>query len=822
MIEYVPAVPEWLDDDYASPVVERVENIRNEIVRRSRESNWVLDEAQLTDEAIIRRMVLKRCIYGVDKNPLTVELAKVSLWLHSFTVGAPLSFLDHHLRCGDSLVGMRVSQGIEDLELLGGGLFASSAIAGAEAATTAMGRIEEISDSDVSEVRQSATLFDEVENTTADLRGLLDFLCGRRWETAGRKKKERNDFDTPIVMTLAQHQKRAYQVLARGPDKLGDAKSESEAATFARFSEAWLKLRNIVDRERFLHWEVAFPGVWRNWQNNRPQGGFDAVIGNPPWDRIKLQEVEWFATRDPELAHSPTAAARRKGINRLRELGSPLVDEFNSARRRSESLSRVVRTNGEYPLLGRGDINLYSIFVERAMNLIKPNGLVGLLTPSGIYADRNAARFFRSVSTTGRVASLFDFENRKIFFKDVHASFKFCALIFGGQKREFGQTDCAFYLHDTETIHDEDRSFPLTPADFGHVNPNTGTAPVFRRRRDAEITSGIYERHPILVDRSQGKEKRAWPVKYATLFHMTNDSHHFRTAAQLEDDGFYRVAGNRYKRGEEMYLPLYEGKMVQAFDHRAASVVINPRNLHRPAQPRDATLEEHENREWLPNPQFWVSVDTIGWPEGLHWAVSFKDVTSPTNERTMIAAVVPMSGFGNTLPLLMPEGADINTYNEDAWLLVSCLNSMVFDYAARQKVQGQHLNWYIVEQIPVIESQEYNRRFGDETAREVVKDHVLRLTYTAHDMAPFAQDLGYDGPPFAWNEEERRHLRARLDALYFHLYGLTRDDAAYVLGTFPIVCREDKKDFGRYRTKEMILAYMNALAAGDTETVVDV
>ena len=121
--------------------------------------------------------------------------------------------------------------------------------------------------------------------------------------------------------------------------------------------------------------------------------------------------------------------------------------------------------------------------------------------------------------------------------------------------------------------------------------------------------------------------------------------------------------------------------------------------------------EERANREWLPSPQFWVSMDTIGWPEGLNWAVSFKDVTSPTNERSMIAAVVPLSGFGNTLPLLMPDGADIDTYHENAWLLVSCLNSLVLDYVARQKVQGQHLNLYIVEQIPVLESREIQQAF---------------------------------------------------------------------------------------------------------------
>ena len=188
LIEYVPAVPEWRDADYASPLVKRVATIRSEILQRAKEADWVMDESQLTDQAIIRRMVLKRCIYGVDKNPLTVELAKVSLWLHSFTVGAPLSFLDHHLRCGDSLVGLRVSEATEDLRKMAK-LFLSSAIAGAEAATEGMQRIEEMSDADVAEVRESATLFHGVEETTADLRGLLDILCGWRWLTAGMRKK---------------------------------------------------------------------------------------------------------------------------------------------------------------------------------------------------------------------------------------------------------------------------------------------------------------------------------------------------------------------------------------------------------------------------------------------------------------------------------------------------------------------------------------------------------------------------------------------------------------------------------------------------------
>ena len=484
LVEYVPAVPEWLDGEYASPLVDRVAGVREEILRRAEESDWVLDESLLTDQAIIRRMVLKRCIYGVDKNPLTVELAKVSLWLHSFTVGAPLSFLDHHLRCGDSLVGLRVPEAAHDLHRLAR-MFAQSAIQGAETATEGMQRIEEMSDADVAEVQASAELFDGVEKTTADLRGLLDILCGWRWLTAGMKKKERAAFEGPLDLTLGRHSAQAFKLLARGPGSLdGDP---PETAEWPAFAERWNEARALADREGFLHWEAAFPGVWRRWQESRPQGGFDAVIGNPPWDRIKLQEVEWFATRDPRLALAPTAAARRKGIQKLRKQGSPLASDFDAAREQSESLARMVRSCGDYPLLGGGDVNLYSLFVERASALVKPGGFVGLLTPSGIYADKTAAPFFKSLSTGGRVGGLFDFENKKIFFKDVHASFKFCALIFGGEERRFDRTECAFFLRDTATIADEDRCFPLAPEDFARVNPNTGTAPGLpyaARRRD--------------------------------------------------------------------------------------------------------------------------------------------------------------------------------------------------------------------------------------------------------------------------------------------------------------------------------------------------
>ena len=209
--------------------------------------------------------------------------------------------------------------------------------------------------------------------------------------------------------------------------------------------------------------------------------------------------------------------------------------------------------------------------------------------------------------------------------------------------------------------------------------------------------------------------------------------------------------------------------------------------------------------------------------KGLDWGLAFKDVTAPTNVRTMIAAVIPRSGVGNTLPLVFDGAGD---YVEWAPLIFANFNSIPFDFVARQKVQGQHLNWFIVEQLPVVPRASYARKFGNKTAAEIIKEDVVALTYTANDMAPFARDMGYTGEPFKWDEADRARRRARLDALYFMLYfpsaapkdiAALRETASYIFSTFPIVEREDIEAYGRYLSRDLCLAYINALAAGDPD-----
>lgn len=615
----------------------------------------------------------------------------------------------------------------------------------AKAVTAGMAKVEALTDADIAEVKESETNFQAVESGIKPIAALLDFIHVLRWQDprdAAAKALADRFLDEQYGDPL--------RVLTGAP---------SSNAAFAAF---YAKCRAQIAEQRFLHWEVAFPGVWRNWESAAPQGGFDAVIGNPPWDRIKFQEVEWFAARKPEIAHAQRASDRKRMVASLKRTLDPLAAAHDKAMAAAEAAARVARTGGDYPLLSGGDTNIYSLFVERGTRLIQDKGLVGFVTPSGIASDKTASEFFKSVATTGRLHSLFDFENKKVFFPDVHASFKFCSLIIGGTKRHFDGAQCAFFLHSVDELEGADRSFVLTAKDFAQVNPNTGTAPIFRSRRDADITLAIYQRLPVLVNRSGPQPVATYPVKYFTMFHMTNDSNLFITRAELEKTA-YPVGGNRWKRGKEEYVPLYEGKMVQAFDHRAASVVVNLQNLNRPAQPEAATEEQHANPEWLPDPQFYVASE-FEWISGVDWGLVFKDVTAPTNVRTMIAALIPRSGVGNTLPVVLREGAQ--NYADWAPLLAANFNSIPFDYVARQKVQGQHLNWFIVEQLPVVPRDAYARKFGKKSATDIVKADVLALTYTANDMMPFARDMGYAGPPFAWDEAERARRRARLDAIY--------------------------------------------------------
>lgn len=835
------------DLGYISPLADKIEEIRSTILRNARDANWAIDEEQLDDRHIVRRMVLKRCVYGVDKNPMAVELAKVALWLHTFTVGAPLSFIDHHLRTGDSLFGLWVRDAIDKAGAQGGELLHIRALREAESSAAAMQVIERLTDVEIGEAHLSAATYFGVKTRTEPLNLFVSFLNALDWLDL-RKPVERaavrawldGQYGDPIFIMQGLVEPTPKKTRkAKGAERMQAQRFDADEL-LEHLERILEDARSLIAEERFLNWQVTFPGVWDNWASKARQGGFDAVVGNPPWDRIKLQQVEWFAARRPEIALAQRASDRKKMIDRLKATGDPLHLDFEKADARAAEMARMTRQSGHYPLLSRGDINLNSLFVERAHALVKPGGIVGLLIPSGIASDQSTAAFFRKVIGENRVLCIIDFFNKRfdggLFFPDVYYRFKFCVYVAGGADRRFAGTSFGFFIRNLAEIKDPDRVFRITADEIGRINPNSGTAPIFRSRRDKEVTLAIYARCSVWADHSTGDGQPMWPMRYSRMFDMANDSGKFRTIAELEDnESAWSIGGNRYQSPVGEWAPLYEGKMVQAFDHRASDIVFAEANVFRSGQGSDLSEQDHRNPSRLANPRYWVRSQDIDWAASTDWCLSIKDVTSVTNARTTISAIIPRYGAGHTLPVLFPlKTADDNCYREAAPLITANLNSVIFDYLARQKVHGNHLAWYIVEQLPFIPPSGYEKRSGPKSAAEIVREAVLELCYTAHDLAPFARDMGYVDdkgnalPPFIWDEERRLRLRAKLDALYFILYGVfdpaeparSRDDIRYIYSTFPIVEREETAKWGRYRSRDLCLAWINALMAGQPDAVV--
>ena len=581
------------------------------------------------------------------------------------------------------------------------------------------------------------------------------------------------------------------------------------------------EITHLAEQYNFLHWHLAFPDVFRvpaddaEPENEQTgwNGGFDVVLGNPPWERIKLQEKEWFATHRPDIAAASNAAARRQMINALPTEDPALYGAFLEARRQAEGESHLVRASGRYPLCGRGDVNTYTIFAETNRLLLAPTGRVGCIVPSGIATDDTTKYFFQDLMETQSLANLYDFENRAGLFPDVDSRMKFCLLTLTGAHRPAVRgAEFVFFAHSVEDLHDEQRHFTLAAEDLALLTPNTRTCPVFRSKRDAALTKLIYRRVPVLIKEGP-PEENPWGIRFSTMFHMSNDSSLFRTREQLEADD-WSLDGNVFRRGNDVYLPLYEAKLFHHFDHRWAT--------HDGLDTRDLTSTEKANPEALALPRYWVPADEVTarladkWRHG--WLLGVRGITNTTNERTIIASVLARGGVGNSAPLMLladgiaPLGG----------LLVASMSSYVFDFAARFKVGGVNLNFFIINQLPVLPPTTYTQPcpWGSSptsllptpySLHSWLLPHVLELTYTAWDLAPFAKDYGYDGPPFCWDEERRFLIRCELDAAYFHLYGIARDDVDYVMETFPIVKRKDEAQHGEYRTKRIILEIYDAI-----------
>jgi hypothetical protein len=766
------------------------------------------------------REVVRSCIYGVDRNPLAVELTKVALWIETVDPGKPLGFLDSNIRCGDSLLG------VFDLAALRYGIpdVAYKPLTGDD--------------------RETARYFERRNRNDRAGQGDFDFTKGGgrlpvEGPLAAAARAMRAMPEDSLDDISAKHQRFAagrtdpalwglqiaadlYTAAFLVP-KTGGLPVNRNTVTIPTTSHLWEALAGrtvygpLIGRAQELagaahafHWPLEFPDVIA-------AGGFDVVLGNPPWERIKLQEQEFFAAREPEIANAPNAAARGKLIAKLKEAerGSrdrTLYEEFETAKRTAEAASVFARVpdddRGRFSLTGRGDVNTYALFAELFAALTSLRGRAGVIVPTGIATDATTAPFFASMIKGKRLAQLIDFENRDAIFPAVHRSYKFSLLTIG---RDVSSAAFAFFLTDPTQRLESERCFTLSAEDIARINPNTKTAPLFRGRADAGLTAKFYSRVPVLIDEGKGAAGNPWDVSFHTrIWHMAEDSEWFRTDTQLGTAGAIRKGSNWI--GEERYVSLYEAKLIHQFDHRWAT--------YEDGSSRDASLAEKQDPDFDPTPRYWVPerevterLSYIGWSR--LWLMGWRNICRSTDERTLISSLVPLTAVAHSMPLLFSPVPIRRLV-----ALLCNLNSLSLDFVLRQKLNGINLTFGYLFQLPVLPPSLYNA-----SDLEFIVPRVLELTYTSHSMAPFARDLGYDGPPFAWDEDRRALLRAELDAWYARAYGLTRDELRYILDpadvmgpdypseTFRVLKNNEKARYGEYRTARLVLAAWDAQEA---------
>ncbi len=796
------------------------------------------------------RDVIGHCLYGVDINPMAVELCKVTLWLEALEPGKPLSFLDHHIRCGNSLLGTTpelISAGLPDetFEAIEGDdkaacaslkklnraqreglrhLFIAEDTAIRERMHQAAAAIDEISDNKPEDIRRKEAAFRNAQQN-------YDFQ--KAWDLANLwcaafviKKHFASGASVSASLEAATPNPQPSTVqtgLFGGTEEIPKAKAKKTQTPSRAGSETPIGIttqhlrdfvengelpdgllaeaKRLANQYQFFHFHLAFPEVSAN-------GGFDIFLGNPPWDKIQPEEEKFFASVRPDIANAETAKLRKQLISQLPIDDPTMHVRWVEHQRGIDGLCHFLKSSGALRFTSEGNLNSYRVFTELSAQLLAPKGRAGLVVQTGLATDESAKELFDHLLSEKRLLRFLDFENRQAFFTDVHQQFRFSLITLGGLAAGSpdGTAEFGWLLHSLEELAIPDRLVRLSASDLVLFNPSSKTCPVFCSTRDFAVSKVIYQHgQHVCIDDAH----RLGEVDFlGEMFNMTRDSGHF------------------CKEPAESTLPLYEAKFIHQFDHRFATTENG--------DVRELDAREKALPTRLIRPKSWVAeavVKSRASKRGIHlrWMAGFRSIASPTNERTAIFAVFPVAGIGNSINMVLGLSA------KETALVMANANATAFDFCARQKLSGSNVNIWIFKQLPAIAFRRYSERSrwsGEKlTLHDWLLPRVLELTYTAWDLEAFAQDCGWSGPPFRWDEERRFLLRCELDAAFFHLYlgpeteWRQQPDAltqafptphaaiAYILDSFPIVKRKDEAKFnGDYRTKRVILEIYDALA----------
>jgi len=798
------------------------------------------------------RDVIGHCIYGVDINPMSVELCKVSLWMEAMEPGKPLAFLDHRIKCGNSLLGATpalLKKGIPD---------------------NAFKPIE----GDDKEFCK-----DYRKRNKEERRGSRSLFApdGMPWEQLGDLGPALMEIDAFDDSTLdgLQRKEEAYSQFVRSSGYLfGKLLYDAWCAAFVwnkRHSDElpypitqeilyrirrnphscppWMReeIVRLAREYQFFHWHLEFPDVFKPKAGDEItkdevtgwSGGFDCVLGNPPWEAEELVEKEFFASAAPEIANINTKAKRTQLINRLKQSHPILFASWLKEKRAYAARIHLCKSSGVFPNGARGKLNTYRLFAELASEIANTKGRVAQILKTGIITAQDSQPLFQFWVRSQRVVSCHDFINTEKLFPDVVSNERFCLLVLSGRTRPTTAAEYAFGLTNPSQLSDSSRMLRISFDKLARINPDDLSIPPVSSLRDFELLSRIHLRHPTL--RSESEDRNLWHLHY-TQGHLNSASGSslFRdcTLEQLLEYGGVLCRDQTIALGTNIYVPLYEGKFIGQMNHRFGTFhgVPAARRFGTKAEANTTRAKHLSDADYEITPRYWLREEEANSlyrkkETSFEWLFSFRDVCRAiVDARTVQACILPKRPCLDGCPLLVFE-SDAETASLSALFMNTLWASFVFDYAARQKIHGAHLTKAIVYQLPTPDPKTLRQRFLADTFESFIRPRGVELTVVTNSLLSLGHDCGYDGPPFVWNEERRFHIRCELDAAFFHLYLGTEDEwrdngsselleyfptpryaVDYIMETFPIVKRRDEQAHGRYRTKDTILEIYDEMA----------
>ena len=771
------------------------------------------------------REVIQHCIYAVDFNPDAVELCKLALWLEGHNSGKPLSFLDHKIRNGNSLVG------VTDLSVLQKGIpddafnpvtgddkkicqelkkdnakynktkqttldFDQTGKIDTTAFTGDYEELENIQQDDVEGVQQVKTKFEKFRNNHTWFK---DWRACNLWTAA-------------FFWNYTEENKQA----SPNSERLATFLSNPAAAYGSMIGKA----DALSMEHKFFHWPLEFPDVFE-------QGGFDVMLGNPPWETLQIEDKQYFKGKREYIVYLK-GDERKKEITKLLKDDSDFKIAYEKFKHADESVKKSIRGGVTFALTANGKINTYAIFTELAYRITNQKGKIGLIIPTGIATDEGTTPFFNKIIDEGVFEKIIGFENEEFIFPDVANVVKLGIFVINKLKSVNSQY--AFYLRRIEQLTEKERFFNLTKEELELFSPNTKNAPLFRSIIDVKINTGVYNRHKVFISAINNQ----WDIEYRKgLFNMSSDSKLFLKAPTQNS------------------FPLYEAKLIWHYNHRFGSYhlkgVLKGKG-GRGLPELDTTY--FCDPLFKPVPQYWIEEEILEdfipefWVR--KWFFIFRDVSSAKLERTGVFTIIPKAAIGDTCLLILPKKDEVFT----SLLLLANFNTHIFDYLLRQKVSGTHLSFFVFNQIPVISKEAYSAE-----VLLLLFCYSLELTYSSWDIKAFADDVwkeadadlkaaitkqweenkavtgghewtppewceideaGCPLPPFKWDESRRAVLKAELDAIYAKLYGLTTEELRYILDpqdvygedfpgeTFRVLKEKETRLYGEYRTKRLV------------------